>query len=1043
MNLTLAKENQFHFEEYLSNNANVSPRIDLIVTVLTTIQSIMEVIMVKFRSYIRLKAELIDHGVPIEDSPSSIKIESHKSYVIVSSTNDNRCPCDVVHKIGIAERIHRHLLMTSSSVLNGKSPFSLVYAKAPSSSLNDDEKGSSGRDGNVHQPVTDSQNQPRHDDQNIATRVDDRYSFRDRCNVVVLSWILGSLSQDVYLGLFFDNVALIWKELQETYDRIDGSIVLTLAELIDHGKLMRLMQFLMGLNDVYQPIRSSISTREILLEVRDAFLIIAREESHRGILLALSRLKSHKPLNPNLKVPSNFNNNKNNNVDAKTSFMGNNEIRTSTGSLSFTNEQVQKLMSLLNDKSGSAAHANMAGELIHLDVWGPYKVVSREGIRDVKFYETIFPYKMSSDSTEFSKSSENINNDISTLNLFDNFESETTAKTSSSPNDDKEGPSGRDGNVHQPVPDFENQPGHGDQHFATHVDDENPSEGNGGSHLEVPIFENINQNETEEVSPDIRRSSRPSKLPAKLNEFVLDGKVKYCLHRYANHTLLRGENYCFVTNLNKSIEPSSFEEALKDINWINAMNEELHALYENNTWELCDLPVGRKPIGSKWVYRIKYMSSGEIERFNARLVAKRFGQKEGIDYEETFSPVVKMGTVRCVLTLAVEMNWKFFQMDVNNAFLYGDLDEEVYMLPPLGQWNHKLTEALRDAGFVQSKNDHSLFVKNVGSVFLYVLVYVDDLAITGNDELEIENFKRFLKNKFKIKDLGKLKYFLGIEVLKTKTGLCLTQRKYCLELLHDFGLLGCKPVMTPLPENIVLAHKESENDKFLVNFANYQRLVGKLIYLTLTRPDISYVVHCLSQHMHSPLKSHLDIAMRVLKYLKLAPGYGIQFSKRNSVFDINAFFDSDWAKCPVTRRSVSGYCVFVNGCLVSWKSKKQSTLSRSSAEAKYRSMASVTCEIMWIVKIMKDLNVDNMIPANLYCDNKSAIQIAANPVMHEKTKHFDLDVHLVRKKVSFGLIKTVKVDSRKNVADVLTKALGSYQHSYLVKKFGMLNMFGL
>ncbi|GJW32286.1 putative RNA-directed DNA polymerase [Tanacetum coccineum] len=635
---------------------------------------------------------------------------------------------------------------------------------------------------------------------------------------------------------------------------------------------------------------------------------------------------------------------------------------------------------------------------------------------------------MSSDNTEFSKSSGNINNDISTLNFFDNFESETTAKTSSSPNDDEEGPSGRDGNVHQPVPDSENQPGHGDQHFATPVDDENPYEGNGGSHLEIPIFENINQNETEEVRPDIRRSSRPSKLPAKLNEFVLDGKVKYGLHRYVNHTLLRGENYCFVTNLNKSIEPSSFEEASKDINWINAMNEELHALYENNTWELCDVPAGRKPIGSKWVYRIKYMSSGEIERFKARLVSKRFGQKEGIDYEETFSPVVKMGTVRCVLTLAVEMNWKFFQMDVNNAFLYGDLNEEVYMLPPLGfskpnenkvcklkkslyglkqaprQWNHKLIEALRDVGFVQSKNEHSLFVKNVGSVFLYVLVYVDDLAITGNDELKLRTLK---------------------------------------ELLHDFGLLGCKPVITPLPGNIVLPHKESENDKFLVNFANYERLVGKLIYLTLTRPDISYDVHCLSQHMHSPLKSHLDIAMRVLKYLKLAHGYGIQFSKRNSVFDINAFSDSDWAKCPFTRRSVFGYCVFVNGCLVSWKSKKQSTLSISSTEAEYRSIASVTCEIMWIVKIMKDLNVDNLIPANLYCDNKSAIQITANPVMHEKTKHFDLDVHLVREKVSSGLIKTVKVDSRENVVDVLTKSLGSYQHTYLVKKFGILNMFGL
>ncbi|GJX19485.1 ribonuclease H-like domain-containing protein [Tanacetum coccineum] len=523
-------------------------------------------------------------------------------------------------------------------------------------------------------------------------------------------------------------------------------------------------------------------------------------------------------------------------------------------------------------------HKSVAlGDLIHLDVWGPYKVVSRDGFR--------LPSSVLNGKSPFSLvygREPNLSHLRSfgclcfatVVKGFDKFSEKAEkcvliAKTFSSPNDDEEGPSGRDGNVHQPVPDSQNQPRHGDQHFATPIDDENLSEGNGGSHLE-------------------------------LNEFVLDGKVKYGLHRYANHTLLRGENYCFVTNLNKSIEPSSFEEASKDINWINAMNEELHALYENNTWELCDLPAGRKPIGSKWVYRIKYMSSGEIERFKARLVAKGFGQKEGIDYEETFSPV------------------------------------EVYMLPPPGfskpnenkvcklkkslyglkqaprKWNHKLTEALRDAGFVQSKNDHSLFVKNVGSVFLYVLVYVDDLVITGNDELEIENFKR----------------------------------KYCLEFLHDFGLLGCKPVMTPLPENIVLAHKESEIDKFLVNFANYQRL-------SVLLPEDQFLVN-----------------------------------------------------------------VFL-------------------------SIASVTCEIMWIVKIMKDLNVDNLIPANLYCDNKSAIQITANPVMHEKTKHFDLDVHLVREKVSSGLIKTVKVDSRENVVDVLTKSLGSYQHTYLVKKFGILNMFGL
>ena len=413
---------------------------------------------------------------------------------------------------------------------------------------------------------------------------------------------------------------------------------------------------------------------------------------------------------------------------------------------------------------------------------------------------------------------------------------------------------------------------------------------------------------------------------------------------------------------------------------------------------------------------------------------------------------------------SVQNNWNLFQLDVNNAFLYGDLNEDVYMIPPPGyhtdggkvcklkkslyglkqaprQWNHKLSEALFEADFKQSQNDHSLFIKKKGDTVLFLLVYVDDMVITGNSLKEIEIFKEFL-NKFKIKDLGELKFFLGIEVLKTKEGLCLNQRKYCLELLHEYGLLACRPVMTPLPENIVLNHTESDDDRLLKNITSYQKLVGKLIYLTMTRPDIAYAIHCLSQYMHAPLKSHFDIGLRVLKYLKLAPGNGLSFKRNTGKFDVVAYCDADWAKCPVTRRSVSGYCVFVNGNIVSWKSKKQNTLSKSSAEAEYRSMASATCEIMWILKILDDLGVTgSLLPVKLCCDNKAAIQIAANPVMHEKTKHFDLDVHLIREKVSSGLIETIKVDSKAQTADVLTKALGSAQHAVMVNKLGMVNMF--
>ncbi|GKA50175.1 ribonuclease H-like domain-containing protein [Tanacetum coccineum] len=210
---------------------------------------------------------------------------------------------------------------------------------------------------------------------------------------------------------------------------------------------------------------------------------------------------------------------------------------------------------------------------------------------------------------------------------------------------------------------------------ATLIGNENQSEGNVGKSIEVPVFQNVFEIQTKKVSQ--RRSSRSSKLPAKLNDYVLDSKVEYGLNRYANHFVLNAENCCFISNMNKSFEPSTYEEALKDVNWINAMNEEMHALSENDTLELTDIPIGRKPTGSKWVFRIKYKSSGEVERFKGMLVAKGFNQREGIDYAGTISPVVKIGTVRCLISLAVQKGWKLCQMDDNSAFLYGNLSEEV------------------------------------------------------------------------------------------------------------------------------------------------------------------------------------------------------------------------------------------------------------------------------------------------------------------------------------------------------------------------------
>ncbi|XP_071740339.1 secreted RxLR effector protein 161-like [Rutidosis leptorrhynchoides] len=228
----------------------------------------------------------------------------------------------------------------------------------------------------------------------------------------------------------------------------------------------------------------------------------------------------------------------------------------------------------------------------------------------------------------------------------------------------------------------------------------------------------------------------------------------------------------------------------------------------------------------------------------------------------------------------------------------------------------------------------------------------------------------------------------------------------------------------------VLNTECTQTDKVLENVNKYQKLIGKLIYLTLTRPDISYFVHLLSQFMHSPLQSHLKCALRLLRYLKGAHGLGVHILKTCDV-ELKAYVDSDWGKASMFRKSVTDYCVFLNGSLVSWKSKKLATISRSSAEAEYRALADVTCEIVWILKLLVELEYKVVLPVEVFVDNKAAIKIASNPVFHENTKHFEIDLHFVRDKLSAGVIDVKKIESANNVADLFTKGLSGPQHRVL------------
>ena len=316
-----------------------------------------------------------------------------------------------------------------------------------------------------------------------------------------------------------------------------------------------------------------------------------------------------------------------------------------------------------------------------------------------------------------------------------------------------------------------------------------------------------------------------------------------------------------------------------------------------------------------------------MDRYKARLVAKGFTQSYGIDYQETFSPVAKLNTVRVLLSLAVNLNWSLHQLDVKNVFLNGDL-EEVYMHIPVGiettsnfndvgrlqkslyglkqsprAWFERFTKVVKGYGFVQCQSDHTLFVKHFSEGKLaIIIVYVDDIILTGNHEEKIDLLKKLMTKEFEIKDLGNLKYFLIMEIARSKKGIAVSQLKYVLDLLNETRMLGCKPVETPMDTTIKL---EESGGSAPVDKGRYQHLVGKLVYFYHTRPDIGFSVSMVSQFMNNPTEKHMTAVTRILRYLKMTPGNGL-FFQRTTKKEIEIFSDIDWAGS-VIDRLISGY----------------------------------------------------------------------------------------------------------------------------------------
>lgn len=490
-------------------------------------------------------------------------------------------------------------------------------------------------------------------------------------------------------------------------------------------------------------------------------------------------------------------------------------------------------------------------------------------------------------------------------------------------------------------------------------------------------------------------------------------------------------------------QPKSVTEAKQFREWREAMESELNSLLQLGTWELTELPKDANVVGCKWVFRVKENADGSIARYKARLVAKGFHQRPGEDYAETFSPVVKPTTIRTVLSIAVSNKWTVTQYDVSNAFLHGKLNETVYMMQPPGyvdasqpnsvcrlhrslyglkqaprQWNHCLRDALKDCGFYQSKLDHSLFILKQGSSVLYCLVYVDDLLLTGNDSGLLQNVEKRLQAKFLLNSLGPLHYFLGIQATWQHGNLFLFQTKYIKDLLHRVKMTEAKQVSTPATVSKIEATSATTA---LSDITLYRSTIGSLQYLSFTRPEIAFSVNRLAQFMHSPSELNWQEVKRILRYLKGTSDYGL-ILRPTTLNQLHAYSDADWAGSVEDRKSTTGYAIYLGRNLISWSSRKQKSVSRSSTEAEYRAIANTTSEILWIRNLLHELGLSVQTPS-LWCDNMGATSLTVNPVHHSRMKHVQIDVHFVRDRVANKELQVRYLSTKDQIADILTKPL--------------------
>lgn len=509
-------------------------------------------------------------------------------------------------------------------------------------------------------------------------------------------------------------------------------------------------------------------------------------------------------------------------------------------------------------------------------------------------------------------------------------------------------------------------------------------------------------------------------------------------------------------------EPRTYSEAMSSPEkeeWLKAMEEEVESINDNGTWDLVSLPPGRKAVSCKWVYKIKYGIDGQIARFKARLVAKGYTQKFGEDYNEVFAPVVKQTVFRSFLAVASMKQMDIFHIDVKNAFLNGELIDDIYMKQPSGFinneeankvyklnkslyglkqsarcWNEKIHSSLIELGFRRGQADPCLYTKQVGEKFIFILLYVDDMLVSCEDSSLAEEVINQISKTFKITNLGKISSYLGVQVEKDQQGVYhINQKNYIEHILSEYSLMDCKVSNIPMDPGYL--KNIPVDEEYLDNNNEYRRMIGSLLYLTInSRPDIAVQVSILSRKVSKPTKRDLTELRRVFKYLKATKDYKLKIGGIGELF-LEGFADSDWAGDVESRKSTSGYVFKFADGLVSWGSRKQQNITLSSTEAEYVALSEACQELEYLLLIFQDLKISD-IKVIMREDNQSCLKLLDDKINH-RTRHIDVKYHYVKEVKNSGKAVFEYCQTNEMIADMLTKPLANSKLKYFCEKIGL------